>query len=79
MKDHKWNEGKVIKEANCTQVGEKEYTCETCGEKKTEELAAKGHDWSSEYTVDKKGTCTEDGIESIHCKVCGELKQGTEK
>ena len=79
VKDHKWNEGKVIKEANCTQVGEKEYTCETCGEKKTEELAAKGHDWSSEYTVDKKGTCTEDGIESIHCKVCGELKQGTEK
>lgn len=76
---HQWNEGKTIKESTCTQAGEKEYTCETCGAKKTEEIAAKGHEWSSEYTVDKQATCTEKGKESIHCEVCGEIKEGSEK
>mgnify|MGYP000037262154 CR=1 FL=1 len=46
---------------------------------KTEEIVAKGHEWSSEYTVDKKATCTEKGKESIHCKVCGAIKEGSEK
>ena len=76
---HQWDKGKVTKEAECTRAGEKEYTCETCGAKKTEEIAAKGHEWSSEYTVDKKATCTEKGKESIHCKVCGAIKEGSEK
>ena len=65
---HQWNEGQVSREPSCTEVGEKEYICKTCGEKKTEEIVAKGHEWSSEYTVDKKATCTEKGKESIHCK-----------
>ena len=76
---HQWDKGKVIKEAGCTKTGEKEYTCETCGAKKTEEIAAKGHEWSSEYTVDKKATCTEKGTESIHCEVCGAIKEGSQK
>ena len=76
---HQWDKGKVMKEAECTRAGEKEYTCETCGAKKTEEIVAKGHEWSSEYTVDKKATCTEKGTESIHCKVCGAIKEGSEK
>ena len=76
---HQWNEGQVSREPSCTEVGEKEYICKTCGEKKTEEIVAKGHEWSSEYTVDKKATCTEKGTESIHCKVCGAIKEGSEK
>ncbi|MEE0531949.1 MAG: Ig-like domain-containing protein [Anaerostipes hadrus] len=76
---HQWDKGKVTKEPDCTKAGEKEYTCETCGAKKTEEIAAKGHEWSNEYTVDKKATCTEKGEESIHCKVCGEIKEGSQK
>ena len=76
---HQWNVGQVTKEPSCTEAGEKGYICKTCGEKKTEEIAAKGHEWSNEYTVDKKATCTEKGEESIHCKVCGEIKEGSEK
>ena len=42
---HKWDEGKVTKEATCTEAGEKTFTCEKCGETKTEVIPAKGHDY----------------------------------
>ena len=41
---HAWDEGKVTKEASCTEKGEKTFTC-SCGETKTEEIPALGHDW----------------------------------
>ena len=69
------DKGKVTKEAECTRAGEKEYTCETCGAKKTEEIAAKGHEWSSEYTVDKKATCTEKGKEVFIVKFVEQSKK----
>lgn len=40
----------------------------------TIEIPARGHDWSSEYTIDTKPTCTENGEKSIHCKRCSETK-----
>ena len=49
--EHKWDEGKVTKEATCTEAGEKIYTCTRCGETKTEEIPATGHTY-----VD--GVCT---------------------
>jgi ribosomal protein L21 len=35
---HKWDEGKVTKEATPDEKGEKLYTCTVCGEKRTEEF-----------------------------------------
>ena len=37
----------MTKEATCTEKGEKTYTCEVCKATKTEEIAAKGHSYSS--------------------------------
>ena len=36
---HKWDGGKVIKEATKTEEGEKLFTCAVCGETKTEKIA----------------------------------------
>ena len=43
--EHVWDEGKVTKEPTCTEKGEKLYTCTICGETKTEEVPAKGHNY----------------------------------
>ena len=71
-KEHVWNDGEISKDSTCTEAGEKVYTCKVCGETKTEEVAALGHDYSDEWTVDKEATTTETGSKSHHCKVCGD-------
>ena len=63
---HSFDEGKVTKEATCTEKGEKTYTC-ACGETKTEEIEALGHDWD-EGKVTKEATCTEKGEKTYTCK-----------
>ena len=45
----------------------------------TEAIAATGHNWKTEYTVDKEATCKEEGTESIHCSVCDAVKEGSER
>ncbi|MBQ9015136.1 MAG: RICIN domain-containing protein [Firmicutes bacterium] len=70
--------GKVS--ATCTAAG---YTgdkyCKDCGELITKGSAvpAKGHAWSSEYTIDKEPTCTADGSKSRHCENCDEVSDVT--
>gem|GEM_PF-4498425 len=44
---HGWNAGEVTKASTCTAMGIRTYTCATCGRKKTETIAAKGHIYSS--------------------------------
>ena len=68
---HEWGEGKETKAPTCTEAGEKTYTCTRCDKTKTEEVAALGHAYSEEWTVDKEATTTETGSKSHHCKVCG--------
>ncbi len=69
---HSWDEGQVVKDATCTGQGEKSYTCQVCGEKKTENTEPLGHEWDVNYTVDRESTCKEQGSESRHCSRCGE-------
>ena len=40
---HKWDDGKVTKEATCTEAGEKTYTCTVCGATKVVAIPALGH------------------------------------
>ena len=56
---HSFDEGKVTKEATCTEKGVKTFTC-SCGETKTEEIPALGHDWNEpSYTwKDDNSECT---------------------
>lgn len=57
--------------ATCTQKGSKTFTCKDCGETRTEEIPASGHDWG-EWTVTKEATADEEGEETRECKNCGE-------
>ena len=60
---HAWDEGEVTREASCTGNGEKTYTCEVCGETRTEVICATGHDYED-------GTCTNCGEAEKPCKPC---------
>ncbi len=51
---HKWDSGITTKEPSCTKAGEKLYTCELCGEKKTEPIAATNHKPDAEYHSDSE-------------------------
>ncbi|MBR2876308.1 MAG: leucine-rich repeat protein, partial [Clostridia bacterium] len=59
----------ITKQPTCTEAGEKTFTC-SCGDSYTTPVAALGHDYSNEYTVDKAPTYDEEGSESRHCTRC---------
>ena len=56
---HSFDEGKVTTEPSCTEKGVKTFTC-SCGETKTEEIPALGHDWNEPgYTwAEDNSSCT---------------------
>ena len=71
---HKY-ESKITKQATCTEAGVLTYTCisttGTCDKKTyTETIPAKGHSFSTEWTVDVEATETTPGSKSHHCTVC---------
>ena len=74
---HAYGEWETIKEATCTEDGQRARSC-SCGESETEVISAKGH---TEETVEgTPATCTETGLtEGKKCSVCGEntVKQTT--
>ena len=76
--EHSWDNGKVTKEATCTEDGEKTYTCTVCNTTKTEVIPAIGHQ-HKEVRNAKKATCTEDGYTGdTYCTDCNtKLESGT--
>ena len=64
--EHSWDNGKVTKEATCTEDGEKTYTCTVCNTTKTEKIPVTSHHLDQE-TITKKATCTENGEKTYHC------------
>ena len=58
---HVWDEGKVTKEATCTEAGVKTYTCTMCGETKTEEIAALGHNYENGVCANCGDKLADDG------------------
>ena len=63
----------VTKEATCTEKGEMTYTC-SCGDKYTDEFAAKGHSLMILEAV--APTCTEEGkTEGLKCHDCEFIAQ----
>ena len=69
----------ITSEPTCTEVGVKTYSCNRCGEEKTEDIPATGHNWDTETTIDKEPTCKKAGQKSIHCLTCGAIKEGSEE
>ena len=50
---HDWDNGKVTTQPACTNAGEKTFTCNECGRKKTEQIDATGHSWKQEWNSDE--------------------------
>ena len=77
--NHDWDEGTVTKQATCTEDGIKTYICKNDDTHSYEEpIAATGHSWDSDFTIDQAATCTETGSQSIHCRNCDAVKDATE-
>ena len=72
--DHTYGEWTVTEEPTCTEQGVREKVCGVCGDRITEVIPSKGHDWDNDYTIDKAATCTENGSKSIHCSNCDAVK-----
>ena len=76
--ENHWDDGKITTPPTCTKTGVKQYTCTICSETKTEEIAALGHDYSSDWTIDTAAACETVGSKSHHCTRCGSKKDITE-
>ena len=57
--EHKWGNFKTLSQATCTKEGEKQRTCELCGEVNTFSLPLESHKW-------RNASCTAPKT----CKVC---------
>ena len=68
--ENHWDDGKIATTPTCTKTGVKQYTCTICSETKTEEIAALGHDYSSDWTIDTAAACETVGSKSHHCTRC---------
>ena len=51
--EHSWNSGEVTTAAACLTKGVKTYICKVCKATKTEEIAATGHNFATEWTSDE--------------------------
>ena len=68
--EHNWDEGVVTVEPTEETEGQRLYTCQRCGETKTESIPMLEHTHSYEATVTNP-TCTEDGYTTYTCR-CGD-------
>ncbi len=72
--EHIWDKGKTIKEVTCIENGVMIYTCEACGETKTDDIPPKGHTIIIDEAVEPTETAT--GLsEESHCSVCGAVME----
>ena len=74
--EHEWDEGNIIREATCTTKGERVYTCNVCGETRTEEIPLIDHDIELQNV--KAASCGEKGYTGDEvCKNCHQIiKEG---
>ncbi len=74
---HVWDEGTVTTKPSCTEKGVRTFTCTVCGGTKTEDIAAKGHDYQEVAGSAKEATCTEAGKEvDKKCSRCEDIITG---
>lgn len=67
--EHTYNAGEITTAATCTATGVKTFTCTVCGETKTEEIEALGHDYSI-FVEEVAATCKETGVKVMKCSRC---------
>lgn len=78
---HSWKEVSRT-EPTCTSPGSVSFSCEKCGETKTDKLPATGHTWQVLRTVqtayDEEGNLVQQGYTIYQCAVCSEQYKDTE-
>lgn len=68
---HEFGPWETVKEATCTEAGERTRACLNCEEGvELEAVSALGHNFG-EWSVDKEPTCAEEGTRSRRCDACG--------
>ncbi len=67
---HEVTSWETVKEATCTEEGQKTGVCTVCQETVTETISKIPHTYESVKTI-KEATCTEGGLEEVKCSVCG--------
>lgn len=67
---HNWDGGVITVEPTEDTPGERKYTCQSCGETKTEVIDVSEHEHSYVTTVTQP-TCTERGYTTHTCTQCG--------
>lgn len=50
---HKYDNGTVVKEATCTEKGQKAYKCSKCSFVKLEDIAATGHKYGEAVVLEE--------------------------
>ena len=71
---HSFGKWEKVKAPTCMGRGSVKRVCDICRYIEIKDIAANGHVWNTDYTVDKQPTCTETGSKSIHCRNCEEVK-----
>lgn len=71
---HSFGKWEKVKAPICMGRGSVKRACDICGYIEIKDIAANGHVWNTDYTVDKQPICTETGSKSIHCRNCEEVK-----
>ncbi len=67
-------EEEMLKEATCSETGEKKLTCKVCGDIRTEEIPMAAHTPVEDPAVE--ATCTAEGkTAGSHCSVCNTIIQ----
>ena len=66
---HDWDDGAITTQPDCTEKGERTYTCINCKMTKTEEIAAVGHEWG-DGAITTQPDCTERGERTYTCINC---------
>jgi hypothetical protein len=73
--DDDWTE---VKEATCTDDGEKTVNCKVCGTLIEGTITALGHDFSKNFKIDDPAGCKSVGSKSKHCSRCEAKDEVTE-
>lgn len=71
---HSFGKWEKAKAPTCMGRGSVKRVCDICRYIEIKDIAANGHVWNTDYTVDKQPTCTETGSKSIHCRNCEEVR-----
>lgn len=73
--EHEYGEWTVTTEATCSQAGQRERECLSCGEKETQEIKATGAHTYGEWETITNSSCVAKGEAKRACLVCGGIEK----